>query len=39
MPDVQNLHEQSIKNLGSGTRKELGQIRKDDFRRPAEDDQ
>jgi hypothetical protein len=37
MPDVQKLHEQSIKNLGNGTRKEWGQIRKDDFRRPAED--
>jgi hypothetical protein len=39
MPDVQKLHQESIKNLGSGTRKELGQIRKDDFRPPAEDDQ
>lgn len=30
---VKKLHAESIKNLGKGTRKEMGQVRKDDFRK------
>lgn len=34
MPDVQKLHDESVGKLGKGTRKEMGQIRRDGFRRP-----
>jgi hypothetical protein len=37
MPNVRKLHEESIKNLGKGTRRELGQVRRDDFRDPPKD--
>jgi hypothetical protein len=30
---VQQLHAESVRNLGSGSRKELGKIRKDGFRK------
>jgi hypothetical protein len=34
MPDVRKLHDESVAKLGTGTRKEMGQVRKDSFRRP-----
>jgi len=34
MPDVRKLHDESVAKLGKGTRKEMGQVRKDGFRRP-----
>jgi len=34
MPDVRKLHDESVANLGKGTRREIGVVRKTDFQPP-----